>query len=170
LLGAHPGNQVVSPVSISAALTLLSLASGGETRRELETVLGLAADDQQRIAVAQALAALGEIPPGTDPSEQVVRLANALWTQKGLPLKPAFTATMRDRFGAPVREVDFTANSAQAVDAINKWASEQTNGRIPKVFAQLDPTTVVVLANALYAKLTWLFEADPTKTANRSFN
>ena len=132
-------------------------------------MLGLATDDQQRVAVAQSLGALGALPSSIDASEQIVRLANALWVQQGIALKPSFTATMRDRFGAPVRGADFARNPKQAVDAIKAWASAQTNGHIPKVFEQLDPSTVVVLANALYAKLTWLFEANPNATTARPF-
>jgi serpin B len=168
-LESHPGNQIVSPVSLSAAFTLLSLGAGGDTRKELENLLGIDSADQQRAAVAQALAALGSLPDGFDPKEQVVKLANALWVQTGLTLKPSFTTAMRDGFGAPVRTVDFAGHPTEALAAINTWASEQTDGHINKVFEQIDPGTIVALANALYAKLTWRFEADPNATGNRPF-
>lgn len=98
-----------------------------------------------------------------------MKLANALWVQEGLTLKPSFTASMRDGFGAPVRNADFAGNPNEALAEINAWVSEQTNGRITKVFEQIDPATKVALANALYAKLTWLFEANPKATINRPF-
>lgn len=169
MIGAHAGNQVVSPVSITAALSMLSLGAGGTTRRELELVLGIESTDQQRNAVTQALASLAMVPPNFDSQEQVVRVANALWVQKGLALKPSFVASMREGFGAPVRPIDFASSPGKATDAINSWASEQTFGHIPKIVDGVNPGTLVVLANALYAKLTWLFEADPQQTTTAPF-
>ena len=56
------------------------------------------------------------------------------------------------------------------MQAINKWCAENTNGKITKLFGQLDPATLLVLADAVYfyAKWTTPFESATTRSPRRS--
>ena len=76
-----PGTDRLAGV-LAAVFTLLSLGAGGDTRKELENSLGLDSADQQRVSVAESLAALGSLPAGFDSKEQVVKLANAAGYRK----------------------------------------------------------------------------------------
>jgi serine protease inhibitor len=49
-----------------------------------------------------------------------------------------------------VRTVDF--GSPAAKEAIDAWVRQQTANWIKQLFAQLDPTTLLVIANAVYFK------------------
>lgn len=46
-------------------------------------------------------------------------------------------------------------NQKWAVDTINGWANRKTNGLIPEVISTIDPTTMMLLMNAIYFKGTW---------------
>ncbi|NCQ10605.1 MAG: serpin family protein, partial [Bacteroidetes bacterium] len=55
------------------------------------------------------------------------------------------------------------------LDAINKWASDNTNGKIPKVLDDLSPDLVLILMNALYFKGEWSKQFTESATANQTF-
>jgi serpin B len=56
------------------------------------------------------------------------------------------------------------------VDAINKWASDNTEGLINKVVTEFDPDTIAAIANAIYFSDRWSWEFDLKKTAEDVFH
>lgn len=48
-------------------------------------------------------------------------------------------------------QIDFT--NASAVDHVNQWVSDKTNGKIPRLFDSLDANTVLALTSAIYFKV-----------------
>jgi serpin B len=83
----------------------------------------------------------------------VVAVANGLFVQDGVEIKPPFLDILAGQYGAGVQVVDFQDGTAKA--AIDAWVREQTAERIQKLFDQLPPETAVVLANAVYLKADW---------------
>jgi serpin B len=67
----------------------------------------------------------------------------------------AVPGTLARYYGAGMRLVDYRTDSAGAAKAINAWTSQQTKGRIPKIVDGLDPSTRLVLTNALYLRAPW---------------
>jgi serpin B len=63
--------------------------------------------------------------------------------------------------------VDFS--SPTAAQTINSWVAQQTHGRIKQLFDQLDPETLLVLANAVYLKAGWLKQFTPESTTTGTF-
>ena len=82
----------------------------------------------------------------------IVALANGLFLQRDFAVQPEFLHTLAAQYGAGVRTVDFSSGAKEAIDA---WAREQTADRIKKVFDELDPSTVVVIANTVYFRADW---------------
>ncbi len=62
---------------------------------------------------------------------------------------------MREQYDAGLQSVDFVADEAAALAAINGWVDEQTRGRITEVLKQLDPMTRLAIVNAVYLKASW---------------
>lgn len=57
---------------------------------------------------------------------------------------------------ANIMAVDFQNGNKEATDTINEWVSENTNHKIPQLFAEpLASDTLVVLASSLYFKASW---------------
>jgi serpin B len=168
LAAATPAeNVVLSPLSGSAALGMTLHGADGETRAGMQRALGVA-----DLTVEQASAAYRDLVPlllTADPAV-TIRSANALWQAPWFTTRPAFDEAMRTYYGATTRPVDF-ADAVNAAATMNRWASEQTSGRIPKVFEpdQLSADLVLVLMNALYFKGPWAARFDARETRPRPF-
>ena len=57
----------------------------------------------------------------------------------------------------------------KAVNKINDWVKEKTNNMIPKLLQSLDPSTVLVLLNAVYFKGTWMKQFSKEATFAQKF-
>jgi serpin B len=151
---------VLSPYGLATALELLALGAEGKEAVQLRAMLGPkgvapGAHLAQHRALREALAAA--VAPGLD-----LATANAGWLAARLQPAPAALTEAREAFGAPLSTADFAAPETLA--AINGWAREATRGLVPKLLASLDPTTDLVLANAVYFKGRWQKAFDPAAT------
>lgn len=162
---AEDQNVFLSPTSIALALTLLHNGAAGPTRQALAATLELHALSPAEIDAANArlLQLLRAPAPGVQ-----VEIANAIWTQTGLKLQPAFRTQSQTVYGAELAETDFS--SPAAVETINRWVADQTHGKIATLFDDdLDPATVVVLANSLSFKGAWRDPFEPHLTEELPF-
>jgi serpin B len=166
-----PGNVVLSPDSVAAALAMTGMGAVGPTAREIAGTLHLrgpaafpAVGSLQRvIAAEQASAGAG------DPDPPVLEIANGLFLQQGLPLGPAYLSGLGQRFGVAPQAVDFAGDPNGALDAINGWVSERTKGVIPQILDSLPPGMVLALTNAVYLKAAWRHPFKRADTAPDSF-
>ena len=148
---AHPdGNIVLSPASISDALTMTLNGARGNTASEMQHALSLDGIDLHR--ADQAWADL--ITYLDQKKDAQIRVANSLWLKQGYPFLPAFLQTDHDCFAADAKPLP--ADLEQAVKTINTWVDERTGGRIPALLDQLDPSTAAVLVNTIYVKAGWV--------------
>src|SRR5207244_2942928 len=85
-----------------------------------------------------------------------IRLAAALWGQKGYGFQRQFLKLLNDCYQAGLGEVDFAA-SEQTRATINGWVEKQTAGKIPDLFGPgaFDAYTRLVLTSAIYFKGDW---------------
>jgi serine protease inhibitor len=159
------GNLMLSPLSAHVAVTMLLNGAHGETYQQIHEMLGFPADmtiaeinDAYTSLVSQLLAADTDVK---------LHIANALFYRAGFPVKEAFIRAMKDAFDADVKDLDFTQPSA--VQAINTWAAQKTNNRIPKVLDQLHPDAVAILMNAIYFKGDWTQPFDKKQSHPAAF-
>jgi serpin B len=167
-----PGNLVLSPDSVAAALAMTGTGAVGRTAEEIArtlhlkgpTALAAVGDLQRAVAAGQAAAA------GRDPKAPTLEIANGLFLQQGLPFRPAFLSGAQRRFGAVPQTLDFAGDPAGAVDAINGWVSEHTRGLIPEILASLPPRMALALANAVYLDADWLHPFKKSQTGPGVFH
>jgi len=158
-------NLMLSPLSASAALTLLLNGCGGDTYTQLQETLKYPAD--MTIAdINEAFQSLVEQLIKADPKVKLA-LANAIFYRNGFSVKQPFLATMSTDYNATVGGLDFTAPSA--LTTINKWASDNTSNKIPKVLNEIDPDAVMFIMNALYFNGDWSYQFDKSLTQERPF-
>src|SRR4051794_15563700 len=102
-LRGTPGNLVLSPASLSIALTMTWGGAAGETAAQMGKVL------HQEGTADAAMATSGQLARSLqDPARPVVfRIANQLFVERSYPLLPAYLAKMRTDFGAVAEPVDF---------------------------------------------------------------
>jgi serpin B len=169
-------NLVFSPASIAIALGMARAGARGATAVEMDAVLHDVATDAHAAwlnALDAALASrTGSFPDESQKLHPVtLRIANSLFSQRGLNLQDAYLVAMAERFGAGLRLVDYRADAEAARRAINAWVSEQTEQRIPELLVQgtITPDVLLTLVNAIYLKAAWLTPFLETATKDGSF-
>jgi serpin B len=154
-------NLVFSPLSVEAALAMVRNGATGETRQEMDRVLGAGPDetlDRALNALDAALAARSRTVVSGFATQQVaLRMSNALWAQQGFVVYAGFLDTLARHYGAGVNTVDFAGAAEQARTRINAFVSQQTNGRISEILPKgsVSAVTRLVLTNTVWFKAPW---------------
>ena len=189
-LARTEGNLFVSPFSAWCLLALLHPGARGETRAALSRVLGLPGGEEEESWIKElkelrsglmdlkprTLGWLGqlEVLPESSPMPEDYDLivANALWLQEEYALKPEYLTLIRDGFDALVEKLDLVGDSEKACRTINRWADENTRGKISEVLSpgEIHPLTRLILANATYFKDDWADKFDPEATRDQRFH
>lgn len=158
-------NMMLSPLSASTALTILLNGCNTQTYLQIRDMLGYQGltTDEVNAAYHSLVAQLLNIDP-----EVKLSLANSAWYRQGFKVKTAYLDTIGSAFDAEIAGLDF--NSPSALETINKWASDNTNGKIPKVLDAIDPYAVMFLMNALYFKGTWTYQFETSQTFTAPFH
>jgi serpin B len=182
------GNMCVSPSSIALALAMVRPGARGSTAAELDKVLhglGTDANAAELVALLKELEAdtiyvdaqglpldPGQTPAAGQQPVVELRVSNAAFLQKDMPVLTAYLDALSSRFGAGVGQLDFAASPESARLTINKWASDRTNGRIPNVLQPGDITsnTRFALANAIYFKAAWKVPFEASATSSQPFH
>jgi serine protease inhibitor len=155
-LYSEQDNLLCAPYSISLALAMAYAGARGETERQMAETLHFDLPQAQLHptfnALDQALASRGE-------GEQDFRLhvVNAMWGQQGYTFLDAYLDALAVHYGAGMRTLDMAQAPEAARQAINDWASKETEARIEDLLppGSIDPATVLVLANAIYFQAAW---------------
>ena len=162
IAGAQPdANVFISPFSVSTVLQMVANGANGDTRTEMQHVLKTAGLSPEALnAACQDLN--GSLQVQTNVT---LNLADAIWYQAGVRLKPGFVATNKRFFQAGLAPVDF--KKPESAKTINDWADKSTHGKIKEIVRwPFDPLTRLILANAIYFKGKWdrPFEKSATKS------
>jgi len=158
------GNVMLSPLSASAALTMLLNGCSADTYNQIQGMLGY--EGMTSPEINETYKSLVEQLLKADP-EVKLAIANAIWYRQDFVVKAPFLNTMTSDFSAHVEALDFTKPSA--LTTMNWWASDNTFGKIPKVLDEISPDAVMFLMNALYFKGTWTYQFDKSKTSIENF-
>lgn len=162
-------NLFFSPYSISTALGMTYAGARGETEREMAAVLHFPAD---QIAVHASFNGLkSRLVAIQDQGNIQLNAANALWAQLGLPLLASFSDLTKRYYGAEVNFTDFAGNAEEARATINAWVEKETRDKIQDLIKQgmLDPSTMLVLCNAVYFKGDWSVPFEKERTRDAEF-
>uniref|UniRef100_A0A668A8U5 Serpin peptidase inhibitor, clade E (nexin, plasminogen activator inhibitor type 1), member 2 n=1 Tax=Myripristis murdjan TaxID=586833 RepID=A0A668A8U5_9TELE len=159
-------NVVLSPHGVASILGMLLPGAHGETRRQVLTALRYKKNGPYKMLkkLHKTLTAKS--------NQDIVTIANAMFTQQGWPMKEAFIATNKANFQCESRSLDFS-NTNRAADEINAWVNNKTKGHIPSLIKadMLDPAlTRLVAVNSIYFKGLWKSRFQPENTKMRSFN
>ncbi len=162
----EPGKNIfISPTSIAIALAMALNGAEGETRAAISRTLGLETLTPDQIE--RQFADFFKQIQSADPKVKL-RIANSLWARQDIHVRESFIKAMRETFGAQIARLDF--NSPEAVETINGWVSEQTEGKIAKIVSSIDPQDALFLINAIYFKGRWQEPFDPKRTKEAPFH
>jgi serpin B len=154
-------NLFISPLSVSTALAMVYQGATGETRTAIADTLGFAGIDPTVLDTAwhDLIRSLRNVD-----DDVLLAIANSVWMD--LAFAPAVQQSFLDAvvaiFGSELHTLDF--QGADALDTINGWVEDHTNGRIQDLIDQIPPSVVMYLINAIYFKADWLYPFDPEDT------
>ncbi len=148
-------NFVLSGTSLEAVLLMLQEGARGNTQQELSLALCGSAQPCQKVTSKQ----------------KDYDVANAIWIQEGLTIKPDYLSTIKNRYQGEILSADFQKSPSKAAGQVNQWADKNTHGMIKDIIQpnDVDKSTAMILANALYFQGFWPVEFDASKTTNLEF-
>ena len=162
LLACAEGREVsFSPLSLSLALAMAGEGAEGETYRQFADVIGWGDASKEEVGAFYEKMIEGLVK--ADP-QVAFTSSNSFWADKGLNLYDSYASLLQRYFSAESYSVDFTDTAT--LDKINKWCSDKTDGKIPKMLDKLNPRTALMLINALLFKAPWrlTWEIKPGRT------
>ncbi|XP_008490847.2 serpin B11 [Calypte anna] len=156
-------NIFFSPLSLSAAFGMVVLGAKGNTLKEIEKCKDAGEVHSQFQAL---LAAVSEPRPGCS-----LTIANRLFGEITYPFFQQYLDSTKKFYQAELEAVNFKYTEEEAREKINFWVENETNGKIKDLFSAgiIDPSTVLVLVNAIYFKGKWAVEFKKEDTKETDF-
>lgn len=168
-------NVFISPLSMSTAFAMLYAGARNETAAEMAGVFHYDLDPADIHPaynwLDQELEKRGEGAKGSDDKPFRLKVANALWGLEGHPFELDYLDTLALNYGAGLSVLDFIGDSLGAVNRINDWVNEKTEGTIPTIVSPSVVTSLtrLVLTNAVYFNAAWSHKFDEKDTYDAPF-
>lgn len=157
-------NIIISPLSISYALSMTLNGANGATRDAMLEALRVNGISPEEINgpykdLTDALLSVDE--------RVKMSIANSVWTEKNFAVKKSFIDILTNYYDAESKSFDISDPTAP--DKINSWIEDKTNGLIKDMVDKLNDNTVMLLINAIYFKGKWKLQFDPDNTSEEPF-
>ena len=159
-------NVFISPLSLFMALAMTESGAAGRTRAAMRQAMGVPAEvSEERLhESASALLKTLHAQKGIDLS-----IANALWSDRSLPLAPEFVRRCHQLYEAEATVLNF--RDPAAADTINAWVKQKTREKIPSIVTSADVrSSDVILTNAVYFRGAWRYVFDKKQTQQQAFH
>lgn len=157
-------NVFISPLSLHLALSMAAGGAAGETKGEMEKLLGggITIDELNEYLYSyyQSL---------SQGDGYKLSAANSVWLRDDsnrLQAKEDFLQSCADYYGAQVFKGAFDSGT---VKDMNSWAAEHTDNLIEKAVEELDSETLMVLMNAAVFDAQWEEPYDRNSIVSDSF-
>jgi serine protease inhibitor len=159
-----PENIMISPFSISSALSMTLNGAAGET---FEAMLkGLRLDGKTLQEINETYLKLMSEMVGVD-ERVVLEIANSVWVEKNLQVKQTFMNDVQAWYKAEARSFD--ASDPNAVSVVNNWIAEKTHDKIQNMLDGFDDGVAMLLINAIYFNGKWRYQFDKAETSDKAF-
>lgn len=158
-------NVLISPLSISQALIMAYNGAETSTKDGMEKTLGLSGLDRE--IVNESFLNLINYHERIDDKIEL-DIGNSVWIRDGEKVNDEFIQANKDNFKAEVKSLDFSDN--KAVEIINNWIDNATNGKITKMLEPpISEDVLMYLINAIYFKGEWAEQFDTKLTYQDKF-
>ena len=156
-------NRMISPLSVSTALSMTLNGASGSTLSAIQKTLGFEGLTKEEINTIclDLTKALLKADPNVG-----MNIANSIWIRKNFTVLDPFITANQTFYSAQVSKIDFNAT---ALSTINKWVSDKTNGKIPTILQSISDNEIMFLINAIYFNGKWKYQFETSKTANEKF-
>lgn len=140
-------NDLISPLSATLCLAMLANGANGNTKTQMENVLGMNTD-----ALNKSL--YGYVSKLYTSDSCKVNLANSIWFRNTYQdqISKNFLQTNADWYNAQIYSTPFDNTT---VKDINNWVKHYSDGMIDSILNKISPSTVMYLINALTFDAKW---------------
>ena len=157
-------NVMISPYSISTAMAMLNTGAVGTTKSQIDRAFGWT-EIEDVPGKFQAL--LMSVSAGAGKAFNISS-NNRMYVDNTFEPLQTYSRALSESFGADVEKVNFgSANNSETVEEINSWLEDKTNGKIKRMFDQIDSSTAAILINTIYFNAQW--KTPFTRTDKRKF-
>lgn len=143
-------NCMISPASVEFALVMALNGAEGDTLTEMLTVLCPDATTEEINAFVRDLDDMLTYSRSVD-----FHVANSMWcneTYLGNCLNETYANDLKENMNTEAHMLPF---NNKAVEEINNWVDENTNGMIPELLNEIPPEAAMYLINAIAFEATW---------------
>ncbi|CAO2587389.1 Serine protease inhibitor A3C, partial [Lemmus lemmus] len=160
-------NIVFSPLSISAALAVLSLGASNNTLQEILEGLKFNLTETPEADIHRGFGQL--LLMLSQPNDQVqISIGSTMFVEKRLQILAEFKEKARALYQAEASSVDFQ-QPHEVTKLINDYVRKQTQGKIKDLISGLDRSALMVLVNYIYFKGKWRMPFYPQRTHESNF-
>jgi len=140
-------NTLISPISVLCALAMTVNGADGETLKQIESAIGMSKDELNKFLYSY----IESLPQS---EKHKLSLANSIWFKddETFTVNQNFLNINQEYYGAEIREVPFNDT---ALNDINKWVNDKTDGMIPSILDKISDDAVMYLINALAFDAEW---------------
>ncbi|KAK3516977.1 hypothetical protein QTP70_029127 [Hemibagrus guttatus] len=144
-------NIFFSPLSISMALSMLTLGAKGETHSQIINTLGYSSLTEEQVNKAYE-----HLLHMLDHSQEamLLEIGGGLAVREGFKPLDKFLKDLQHFYQAEAFTVDFSKSDV-AVQEINKFIAKKTKDTITDMVKSLDTDTIMVLINYIYFRGKW---------------
>ncbi|MBE6674971.1 MAG: serine protease [Ruminococcaceae bacterium] len=141
-------NVLISPLSIQLALAMTANGANGQTKAEMEKLLG------GNISLEELNLYLLDYVSKLPTSEKYkLEIANSIWLKNGgIVASKDFLQTNKNYYDAQIYDAPFDEST---VKDINSWVNDKTDGMIDEIVKQIDPNSIMFLINAIMFDAEW---------------
>eukprot|EP00252_Welwitschia_mirabilis_P027084 TRINITY_DN9163_c0_g1_i1.p1 TRINITY_DN9163_c0_g1~~TRINITY_DN9163_c0_g1_i1.p1 ORF type:complete len:397 (-),score=75.74 TRINITY_DN9163_c0_g1_i1:214-1404(-) len=172
---ASQRNAVFSPMTVAVALSMAAAGAKGPTLHQImHTCFNLKSDkavpDHMHEFASQLSSTV--FSDASSLGGPILSFVNGIWVEKSMQLKPAYVTAVNKYYSTEAQIADFVNEPNEVRTTANKWASEQTKGRVQELLpdGSIDKNTRMILANALYFLGTWKKQFDSSVTKDDKFH
>ena len=150
VLESKDENVLISPLSIQLALAMTANGADGNTKAEMEALLGgeISLEDLNEYLYSY----VNNLPSA---EKYKLQIANSIWFRDDegrLQVEKDFLQKNADYYGAQAYKAVF---DDQTLKDINNWVKDHTDGMIDSILDQIDEDAVMYLINALVFDAEW---------------
>ena len=168
---SHDENALVSPLSLSIAMSMLMAGAKNNSQLQLRNVLKLPAEvdvSEVHNCYNHLLTSYSELSKSNEAKEQIL-INNMALVSKLFGLLSEYERQLKVNYQAEIEDADFAKEGDKIVERVNRWVNNSTRGLIPTILKEPPAAeTALILINCVYFKGDWM-EAF-TDAGNRDFH
>ena len=154
-------NTLISPLSVLCALAMTANGAKGETREQMEDVLGMSVEELNPYLYSY----INSLPQG---EKYKLSVANSIWFRDDdrFTVNQSFLQTNADYYGAEIYKTPF---DKQTLKDINNWVKNETDDMIPEIIKEIPSAAIMYLINALAFEAEWTDIYEKNQVHDRTF-